>query len=169
MLDARLLAKALGTQGKLITMFKKKPIISEIGLSRDYKFMYENFVVATQQETYLFLEKQGETIYAIKFDSSKVKYGGPNDESRGSHPLTKYGVLMYGLYEVKHSPLIKEQMESNRCHPQHSDILFEGKKHFVACFKDVMFEVTCRSYTEVSLNTAEISKLISNEIGNLDE
>jgi hypothetical protein len=150
-------------------MFMKKPIISEIELSRDYKFMYENFVVATQQETYLFLDKQGETIHALKFDSSKVKYGGPNDESRGAHPLTKYGDLMYGFYEVKNSPWIKEQMEGNRCHPQHSDTLFEGKKHYIACFKDVMFEVTCRKYTEVALTAEEVTRLISSEIGNLDE
>ena len=148
-------------------MFNRKPQIKEIELSRHYKFMYENFVIATQHRTYLFLEKEGDTVWALKFDSPNIKYGGPNDESRGAHPLTKFGPLLYGLYEVINSPWILEQMEGNRCHPRHSDSLFEGKKHYIACFKDVMFEITCKSFEEVEFNQSETFKLLSNELDNL--
>ena len=148
-------------------MFNKKPEIKEIELSKHYSFMYENFVLATQHKTYLFLEKEADTIRALKFDSTNIKYGGPNDEARGAHPLTKFGRLLYGLYEVINSPWIKEQMEGNRCHSRHSDSLFDGKKHYVACFKDVMFEITCRSFAEVELNQSELNKLVAEELDNL--
>lgn len=150
-------------------MFAKKPEIQEVKLSKHYKFMYENFVICTQHEAYLLIESDGENVRALKFNSSDIKYGGPNDEARGAHPLTKYGSLLYGLYEVKNSPWIKEQMERNRVHPRHSDSLFEGKKHYIACFKDVMFEVTCRLWEEISLSKIEILKLVSNEIEQLVE
>ncbi len=135
-------------------MFNKKPEIKEIELSKHYSFMYENFVLATQHKTYLFLEKEADTIRALKFDSTNIKYGGPNDEARGAHPLTKFGRLLYGLYEVINSPC-------------HSDSLFDGKKHYVACFKDVMFEITCRSFTEVELNQSDLNKLVAEELDNL--
>lgn len=60
--------------------------------------MYENFVVATQAATYLLLEKHGRSIYALRFDSPNCRYGGPNDESHGGHPLAKYGLGIYGLF-----------------------------------------------------------------------
>ncbi|MGI0119936.1 hypothetical protein [Zooshikella sp. RANM57] len=81
-------------------MFDKKPKINEIELSRLYSFMYENFVIATQHKTYLFLGKEGDIIRALKFDSSNIKYGGPNDEARGAHPLSKFGPLLYGFMKL---------------------------------------------------------------------
>ena len=150
-------------------MFAKKPEIQKVELSKHYKFMYENFVISTQHETYLLLTSEGENTNVLKFNSSDIKYGGPNDEARGAHPLTKYGSLMYGLYEVVNSPWIKEQMEGNRIHPRHSDSLFAGKKHYIACFKDVMLEVTCRSWEEITISKNEILKLVSNEIEHLNE
>ncbi len=150
-------------------MFEPKPEITEIDLKKNYHFMYENFVIATQNESYLLLEKKDEIISALKFDSIVIKYGGPNDEGRGAHPLTKHGSLLYGLYEVKNSPWLKEQMVGNRTHPRHSDSLFKNRKHYIACFKDVMFEVTCKSYEEVELTQKEVLELIENEIINLTE
>ena len=150
-------------------MFGKNPEITEIQLKKDYKFMYENFVISTQHESYLFLEKQGNEISALKFDSSDIKYGGPNDEARGAHPLTKFGKLIYGVYEVKNSPWIKEQMIGNRVHPRHSDSMFEGKKHYIACFKDVMFEVTCRSWEEITLTQEQVLDLLTRQLNELEE
>jgi hypothetical protein len=131
--------------------------------------MYENFVISTQQETFLFLEREGESVHTVKFDSSNIKDGGPNDEARSSHPLAKYGLGLYGLFEVTNSPWIKEAASLNRVHSQHSDRLFAGQKHFVACFKDVMFEVRCRTFEEVSLSPNQVLELISQQLGNLDE
>ncbi|ODW54628.1 hypothetical protein BBL88_12100 [Vibrio parahaemolyticus] len=150
-------------------MFESKPEIIELDLSHEYKFMYENFVIATQSDTYLLLEQRNELIHALKFLGATIRYGSPNDEGRGAHPLTKLSSLLYGFYEVKHSPWIREQMIGNRQHPRHSDDLFLNKKHFIVCFKDVMFEATCRDYELVTLSKEEITDLVINEMNELIE
>jgi hypothetical protein len=131
--------------------------------------MYENFLVSTQHETYLLLERADDLVHGIKFDSSNIKYGGPNDEARAGHPLSKHGLGYYGLFEVKNSPWIKEALAANRIHPRHSDAMFEDQRHFVACFKDVMFEVRCRKMEEVSLSSSQVLELVSNQLSNLDD
>ena len=153
----------------MIRMFAKKPEIKEVNLNKKYKFMYENFIISTQHETYLFLDSDGKRSDVLKFNSSDMKYGRPNDEARGAHPLTKYGDLRYGLYKVTNSPWVKEQMEGNRVHPLHSDSMFSDKKHYVACFKDVMLEVACSSFEEITLSNNEILNLVSHEIDQLNE
>ncbi len=149
-------------------MFTKKPKVSEVKLSRNYSFMYENFAILTQNDTYLFLEKSGGEIYAIHFDSPHAKYGGPNDETHGGHPLAKYGLGFYGLYEVEHSPLINEMMIANRVHPSHSDSMFNNYKHYIACFKDVKFESVCRNMEEITLSNSDVMSLLSKELENID-
>jgi hypothetical protein len=149
-------------------MFTKKPIINTVELKHECDFMYENFVVCTQQETHLFLGKIGEQLHVLKFNSSKIMYGGPNDEVRSSHNLAKFGDLSYGLYEVKNSPWISEQIRANRVHPLHSDSLFDGKKHFVACFKDVMFEITCTNWEEVLLTPEMSIQIVKREMRQLE-
>jgi len=150
-------------------MFEPKPEIVELELSNKYNFMYENFLISTQHDTYLMLKEYDGTVDAIKFIGSTIKYGSPNDEGRGAHPLTKYGKLTYGFYEIKNSPWIKEQMIGNRSHPRHKDSMYDKKKHYVACFKDVMFEATCRGYELVKLNKEEIIALIQSEVQDLGE
>ena len=150
-------------------MFKPKPEIIELELSDKYKFMYENFLVSTQHDTYLMLEENEGIVDALKFLGSTIKYGSPNDEGRGAHPLTKFGKLLYGFYEVKNSPWIREQMIGNRYHPSHSDSMFSDTKHYVVCFKDVMFEASCRGYELVKLTKEEIISLVSSEVANLSE
>lgn len=150
-------------------MFSSKPEIIELELSKKYKFMYENFLFSTQHNSYLMLRGNEGVVDVLKFKGSTTKYGSPNDEGRGAHPLTKYGALTYGFYEVKNSPWIKEQMVGNRCHPRHEDSMFVGKKHYIACFKDVMFEVTCRNYELVKLSKEELISLVLDETDNLDE
>lgn len=150
-------------------MFSSSPVINEVRLSRIYRFMYENFVIATQGQTFLLMERDGDQVRAIKFDSSNIRYGAPNDEARGGHPLAKYGLGFYGLFEVKNSPWIKESIAANRNHPRHSDSLFADQRHFVACFKDVMFEVQCKTLEEVTLTSLQISALITDQIRELDE
>jgi hypothetical protein len=149
-------------------MFAKKPNVQQVELSRNYSFMYENFVLATQTETYLLLGKNDRSVYALRFDSPNCRYGGPNDEAHGGHPLTKYGLGIYGLYEVENSPWIAEMKVANRVHPNHSDSLFEGKKHYVACFKDVKFESVRRSMSEVILSQEEVVALVIGQLNELD-
>lgn len=149
-------------------MFRKKPKVTEVKLSRPYSFMYENFVLLTQQEAYLFLEKNEEAVLALYFDSPYSKYCGPNDEAHGGHPLAKYGLGFYGLFEVENSPWIEEMMVANRIHPKHSDSLFSGYKHYIACFKDIKFESVCREMREVTLTKSEIEALLSTELRKLE-
>lgn len=141
------------------------PKVTEITLRKNYKFMYENFVVATQQEVFLMLEKQGEFAALLHFDSpQQMKYGSPNDEARGGHPLSKYGLGFYGFFEVENSPWIKALMVGNRVHPRHSDSLFDGMKHYIVCFKDVMLEVACDSYEERQMPVAEFISLVNEQL-----
>ncbi len=131
--------------------------------------MYENFVISTQHDTYLMIGKSEDLISAIKFRGASIKYGSPNDESRGGHSLSRFGDLYYGLYEVENSPWIIEQKNANRVHPRHSDAMFADRKHYIACFKDVMLEASCGGYELVQLSTKEILSLVSNEVSMLDE
>ena len=146
----------------------KKPKVSEVKLSRDYLFMYENFVLLTQSGAYLVMEKKGESIHALYFNSPNCKYGGPNDEAHGGHPLTKFGLGVYGLFEVENSPWIEEMMIANRIHPRHSDSFFAGRRHYIACFKDVKFESVCREMKEVTLSQAEFDALLHKELDHLE-
>ncbi len=149
-------------------MFKAKPEIIELDLSSSYKFMYENFVISTQHDSYLFLDERGGIYHAIKFEGSTIKYGSPNDEGRGAHPLTKYGSLTYGFYEVKNSPWIEEQMIGNRNHPHHNDEMYKNKKHYIVCFKDVMFEASCRAYKLEKVSKERVVALVTEELDELN-
>ena len=51
--------------------------VVEVQLSRHYRFMYENFAVVTQGVAYLLLEKDGDTLFALRFASTNCRYGGP--------------------------------------------------------------------------------------------
>lgn len=145
------------------------PRVVEVQLNRRYRFMYENFAVLTQGLSYLFLDKVGDTVFGLRFVGSNYKYGGPNDEAHGAHPLAKFGLGIYGLYEVHDSPWIREMMIANRVHPRHSDSLFDGLRHFIACFKDVKFECVCREVSEVQLSCTEISEILAKQIDYLEE
>lgn len=149
-------------------MFSKSPKVHEVKLSRDYAFMYENFVIATQSEVYLLLEKVRDSVFALRFDSPECRYGGPNDEAHGGHPLTKFGLGIYGLYEVENSPWISEQKIANRVHPSHRDTLFDGRKHYIACFKDVKFESVCRQMSEVEMKREDIDALVRGQLDALE-
>ena len=145
-----------------------KPNVSEIKLSRGHSFMYENFVILTQTGAYLLLGKDGYVISALYFDSPYCKYGGPNDEAHGGHPLAQYGLDVYGLFEVENSPWIEEMMTTNRIHPRHSDSLFADYRHYIACFKDVKFESICRTMKELTLSKSEVDALLNKELSYLE-
>jgi len=149
-------------------VFEREPKVSEVPLSRAYSFMYENFVIATQGELFLLLEKTEGTVRAIKFDFSAAKYGSPNDETRGGHPLAKYGLGFYGLYQVAGSPWIRELMAANRIHPRHTEALFADLKHYVACFKDVTLEVVCKQMREITLSVGDVAAIVSQQMGYLE-
>lgn len=159
-----------------MSFFKRKratteptPRVRKVALRKEYRFMHENFVIATQHATYLMLEKNGDVVDVLYFDSPQMKYGSPNDEARGGHPLYKYGLGFYGLFVVENSPWIREQMVANRVHPRHTDSMFAERKHYIACFKDVMLEVTCRSFEEKQMTASEIEALVGEQLKYLVE
>lgn len=149
-------------------MFERAPKDYEVPLSRDYSFMYENFVIATQSEVFLFLEKAAETVHGIRFDRRVFKYGSPNDEVRHGHPLAKHGLGFYGFYRVENSPWVRELKEFNRIHPRHKDSQFWGLKHYIACFKDVMLEVACTEMSEVEFPVGDIAAIVSKQVSSLE-
>lgn len=73
------------------------------------------------------------------------------------------------MFQVENSPWIKEQVVANRVHPKHFDAMFDGMKHYIACFKDVMLEVACRSCEEKQLSVAEFTSLVNDQLANLED
>jgi hypothetical protein len=144
------------------------PVVKEIQLGRHYSFQYENFVVSTQHELYLLLEKSDVDIHALKFEFAIFQYGSPNDEARGGHPLTNFGLGWYGFYHVENSPWVHELMVANRVHPQHRDELFSRDQHYVVCFKDVMLEVVCTKYEEIAIKESALFEIIQKELSYLE-
>ena len=145
-------------------MFCRTPKVTQVPLQREYPFMYENFLIATQSEAYLILDKSGDVTYAIRFESADCKYGAPNDEALGGHPLAKYGLGSYRLFEVSDSPWIHDLMVANRVHPSHKDEMFADRKHYIATFKDVTVEVVCRSMSEVALSAADFAAIVTKQL-----
>jgi hypothetical protein len=149
-------------------LFKKdNPTISvtEISLKKDYAFMYENFIVSSQQKVFLLLEQTDNIIDALQFDFLIYKYGYPNDEV--SHPLSKYGLGSYGLFQVVNSPWVTELRDNNRQHHRHTESSFEGYKHYIAKFKDVTIEIICTKMEEKQLAKSELLGFIDEQIGHI--
>ena len=146
-------------------LFKKDyPTVSvaEISLKKDYAFMYGNCIVSSQQKLFLVLEQADGLIDTLQFDFSIYKYGYPNDEV--SHPLSKYGLGSYGLFQVTNSPWVTELRDNNRQHHRHTDNSFDGYKHYVARFKDVTVEVICTSMKEIQLAKSELFVFLDEQI-----
>jgi hypothetical protein len=148
-------------------LFKKNNTVTvtEISLKKEYAFMYENFIVASQQKLYLLLEQSNEIIDALQFDILIFKFGYPNDEV--SHPYAKFGLGAYGLFEVKNSPWVTELKENNSQHHRHAESLFDNYKHYVARFKDVTVEAICRQMEEVQLTKADFLAFVDEQISYL--
>jgi hypothetical protein len=75
----------------------------------------------------------------IELQRCKVtKFGYPNDEALGGHPLYKHGLAAYGVFEVLSSSWIQQMTEQNRvCFPRTSD---SKMRHFIFTFHDSTFE-----------------------------
>jgi len=125
--------------------------VTEVSLSKDYAFMYENFIVSSQHKLLLLLEQTADVIDTLQFDSLIYKYGYPNDEV--SHPLSKYGLGLYGLFKVTNSPWIIELRDNNRQHSGHTDssigyeVRFNSKATFNRVFKKFT-DLTPSAYKE---------------------
>lgn len=153
-------------------IFKKKdkgangtlPQVIEVKLNKEYKFMYENFLISSQRELYLLLEEHGGQLDVLKFDFKVYKFGYPNDEAMGTHPLAKFGLGFYGLFQVLDSPWTKEICEGNRIHPRHEDKMYDDVKHYIARFKDVTLDILCNKMEETRLPKEKVIELVNREI-----
>lgn len=75
---------------------------------------------------------------------SSTKFGYPNDEALGGHPLYKRGLKAYGVFEVLGSSWIRQMTEQNRiCFPHTVD---SKERHFIFTFHDSTFECIADSY-----------------------
>ncbi|HYV92462.1 MAG TPA: hypothetical protein VE978_11780 [Chitinophagales bacterium] len=126
--------------------------------------MYENFVVNTQRELYLLLEEDKGIVDVLKFDFLIYKYGYPNDEGLGVHPMIKFGLGFYGFYVVENSTWISE-MKKKR--PKTSFDLFADYKHYIITFKDVTVDVIGKKYEEVKLTNEQIHELVNLQLNYL--
>jgi len=134
----------------------------KITLEKDYKFMYENFIVSSQQTLFLFLEENNETIEALNFRFKVYKYGYPNDEVGLTSKIS--GVEIYGISQVINSDWIKELMINNRSHSKHSDSFYSNLKHYIIRFKDVTLEVISQNYEIVKITKEELSEIINKQL-----
>ena len=134
----------------------------KIALEKDYDFMYENFIVSSQQNLFLFLEENNGIIETLSFKFKVYKYGYPNDEVE--IPSKIPGVEIYGISQVFNSDWIKELIINNRSHSQHSDSFYSNYKHYIVRFKDVTLEVISKNYEIVKLTKEELDEIINKEL-----
>ena len=110
-------------------------------------------------------EQADDLIDTLQFDFLIYKYGYPNDEV--SHPLSKYGLGSYGLFQVTNSPWVTELRDNNRQHYRHTDSSFDDYKHYVAKFKDVTVEIICTNMQEIQLTKSELLVFLDEQISYL--
>jgi hypothetical protein len=140
--------------------------VQEIKLGKSYRFMYENFIIATQHDLYLVLEKK-DIVNVIKFSGAEFKYGGPNDEARQSHELSKKGLGFYGLYRVDNSIWALEHSKMSTLGEIKN---FTLPVHYVVCLKDVMLEVLCRrGFEELDMTVEQINALVLEQLTLLEQ
>jgi hypothetical protein len=75
---------------------------------------------------------------------AETRFGGPNDEAMGGHPLYGKGLAGYEAHEVVNSAWIEEAIAINSVHPDHSDVPFRQLHHYALLFHDEMLEVLAR-------------------------
>jgi hypothetical protein len=101
-------------------------------------------VFADDQELILAYET-GEEVTILRFERPFAHtLGPPNDETLHGHPLAKYGLAPYGIFEVLRSPWVNEFERRNRVHPRHDRRKYDGLRHFVFTFHDSTFECLAR-------------------------
>jgi hypothetical protein len=82
------------------------------------------------------------SVAVLKFEGVlQFRFGYPNDEALGGHPLAKYGLGCYNAYTVENSPLIAEIENQNRVHIHHKRVTYRNRRHWIMAFHDEMLEV----------------------------
>ena len=68
------------------------------------------------------------------------KFGGPNDEVFGGHPLTGRGFGGYGAYVVANSRWLTEEIQIQSVHRGFDPARWKGTRHYLLAFHDEMLE-----------------------------
>jgi hypothetical protein len=78
-------------------------------------------------------------------------FGAPNDETLAGHALWGRGLRHYGVYQIKHSSLVRRLERMNAVHPQHRATAFDRLQHYIFTFHDSTFECVAEQLEAVSL------------------
>lgn len=102
----------------------------------------EAIIFATETQLFLRYQTDNRETAVIHFPLVRIfKFGAPNDEALGGHPLTKVGLRSYQVYRVDHSPWVAELDRQNAVHPRHDRARFlEGTTHYIFTFQDSTLE-----------------------------
>jgi hypothetical protein len=98
-----------------------------------------------------YVTSDSEKVAVLRFKSRCHKFGSPNDEALGGHPLSRYGLKFYEFHVVENSPWLAEMCCQNRVHPRHSDWMFADLRHWIISFQDSTLEVVGREAAVVGV------------------
>lgn len=122
---------------KLDLGYEPEAAVSGAFLTQDENRAFLTFNAMRLNENKLYEEAGTAVVEIVR--CSITKFGYPNDEAQGGHPLYHKGLDNYGIYEVLNSSWISEQKKQNLvCFPDRTD--FSWKRHFIFCFHDSTFE-----------------------------
>lgn len=69
------------------------------------------------------------------------RFGAPNDEALGGHPLYGNGLQFYSIHRINDSSWIQELEKQNSVHPQHDRASFlKDHTHYIFTFQDSTLE-----------------------------
>lgn len=102
----------------------------------------EAVVFATETQLFVRYQADNAEIAVIHFPLVKIfKFGSPNDEALGGHPLAKLGLRFYQVNRIEHSPWVAELERQNNRHPRHDRASFlKDAVHYVFTFQDSTLE-----------------------------
>jgi hypothetical protein len=108
---------------------------------------------------------RSEGVVVVSFQSCLVsRFGYPNDEALGGHPLYKAGLRHYGVFEVSNSAWDHELRVQNRVAFPNFDM--PKRRHFIVTFHDSMFECIATS-AEAEFSTESFSSVVTRVIKGL--
>jgi hypothetical protein len=102
----------------------------------------EAVIFADESSLLLRYTTANDAVAIIKFPLVSIfKFGSPNDEALGGHPLSSKGLKFYSVYRVDNSPWIDDLEKQNSVHHRHDKKRFlENKTHYIFTFQDSCLE-----------------------------
>ena len=86
---------------------------------------------------------------------TSFRFGFPNDEALGGHPLYGSGLSFYAAHEVIESRWLEEIRGVEAHHPQAAPTPFADARHFVLTFHDSTLEAIAREVRVVASFASE--------------